>query len=323
MISVMCDVTRINEFLLGTNISVLGLYLNDPACEAYAHTKIVFSDDYAVETMIPYIYRRSYLNLNTEKEIADYLKKIKDHFAKNKIDRWVAEQRRLFHTTKWKNMKVREKFFDKLLKNVTKEVLQDQFPQNNNPQKVIQGLKDDGINGNGGYIIPVLRGNKANGNKTRCWLLPLPLIESVVYETMSPKFKKKVINTLKKIDAFENSVATIGLLPDHKFSEIRWDAEVPEDNNDNMSEDKIKRKFQLLTTQRNQQKREICRHCYMTGERGSIFGIKFFYAGDEKWDETIPRIGKEAEKGCVGCPWYDIQEWRTHLQRLIDSSTKK
>jgi hypothetical protein len=44
-----------------------------------------------------------------------------------------------------------------------------------------------------------------------------------------------------------------------------------------------------------------------------MFGIPFFYEGSTKWDSNIPKIGKEAEKGCVGCPWYDIELWRNKL----------
>jgi hypothetical protein len=50
--------------------------------------------------------------------------------------------------------------------------------------------------------------------------------------------------------------------------------------------------------------------------------LKFFYSGDENWPTDIPRIGKEAEKGCVGCGWYDIQKWRDSLNELIEKSQK-
>ena len=81
--------------------------------------------------------------------------------------------------------------------------------------------------------------------------------------------------------------------------------------------DEIKAKFQLLTNQRNQQKREVCRNCYQTGKRGILFGIPFFYKGNENWDNNIPRTGKSAEKGCIGCGWYDIERWRNELIKLI------
>lgn len=43
--------------------------------------------------------------------------------------------------------------------------------------------------------------------------------------------------------------------------------------------------------------------------------------GTSKWDSNIPTIGKEAEAGCEGCPWYDIELWRKKLNDLI--STKQ
>ncbi len=57
----------------------------------------------------------------------------------------------------------------------------------------------------------------------------------------------------------------------------------------------------------------MCRNCFQTGKRGIIYGIPYFYEGGENWDPSIPKTGKEAEKGCIGCPWYDIQKWRMNL----------
>ena len=87
-----------------------------------------------------------------------------------------------------------------------------------------------------------------------------------------------------------------------------------------MTDEEIQQKFQLLTNQRNQQKREICRRCYQTGKRGVIFGIPFYYEGNENWDESIPKTGKDAEKGCVGCPWYDIKKWREELIKTLEKN---
>lgn len=84
-----------------------------------------------------------------------------------------------------------------------------------------------------------------------------------------------------------------------------------------MSDEEIRAKFQLMTNQRNQQKREVCRTCFQTGKRGVIFGIPYFYAGGPEWDERIPQKGKAAEEGCIGCPWYDIELWRQELLRHI------
>jgi len=49
------------------------------------------------------------------------------------------------------------------------------------------------------------------------------------------------------------------------------------------------------------------------------FGIKYFYESDENWPDDVPKIGKDAEQGCVGCGWYDIQKWRVILNELIKS----
>jgi hypothetical protein len=87
--------------------------------------------------------------------------------------------------------------------------------------------------------------------------------------------------------------------------------------NKDLSEFEIKQKFQLLDNQRNLQKREVCRKCFQTNQRGIIFGIKYFYKGTEIWDKKIPKIGKEAEEGCIGCAWYDIIIWRDNLNQLL------
>ena len=84
-----------------------------------------------------------------------------------------------------------------------------------------------------------------------------------------------------------------------------------------MKDDEINSDFQLLTNQRNQQKREVCRKCFQTGERGIIYGIPFFYSGSANWDTSIPVTGKKAEQGCIGCAWYDINRWRTELIKKL------
>lgn len=98
------------------------------------------------------------------------------------------------------------------------------------------------------------------------------------------------------------------MIPDHKFSEVRWNEETKAENSMDLEDDEIIEKFQLLDNQRNQQKREICRKCFQEGIRGTIYGIEFFYEGDKSRNSNIPTVGKAAEKGCIGCPWYDIEK---------------
>ncbi len=89
-----------------------------------------------------------------------------------------------------------------------------------------------------------------------------------------------------------------------------------------MSATQIKEKFQLIDNQRNQQKREACRKCFQTGQRGKLYGLNYFYQGNENREAAFPQTGKEAEKGCVGCGWYDIQKWRESLNNFIDKKKK-
>lgn len=84
-----------------------------------------------------------------------------------------------------------------------------------------------------------------------------------------------------------------------------------------MTDEEIIEKFQLLDNQRNQQKREICRNCFQTGQRGHLFGIDFYPVGNAEWDKEIPTVGKAAEQGCIGCPWYDIEAWRKAINTLL------
>ena len=167
-----------------------------------------------------------------------------------------------------------------------------------------------------GWTIASVQYNK---KKTTTTLLPFEKYNTWQYESFTPQFKARVIRLLKNRNAFEAWIEPTGsLIPDHKFSEIRWTPDTAEKNENDMPEEDVKTKFQLLSNQRNQQKREVCRKCKQTGLRGSIYGIKYYYSGNEKWDPSIPEVGKDAEAGCVGCPWYDIQKWRDSLQQLID-----
>lgn len=85
-----------------------------------------------------------------------------------------------------------------------------------------------------------------------------------------------------------------------------------------MTDDDIRARFQLLkksngNVSHNLLKSRACEDCFETGERGTPFGIRYFYAGDERWQ------GEDATdaKGCVGCGWYDIDAWRASLNRKL------
>lgn len=294
------------------NIKVIAFREHLKASEKYVDVEIINADKFIWIGSIPYYYRRTGLFIETELELIAYLKKIKDFFSQSNINLFQEKERR-----KWNNemsgKKTTKEFFDKLLNLRWNSVEQD-FPVNPNWARRIQDIKEFG------YTLAThtnMRINNTNSNGTHILLLPIPKGGGTGYETMSTSFKNKAIKALNSINAFELSSANKhGLIPDHKFPEIRWDENTKQEN-ESLSEKEIKAKFQLLDNQRNLQKREICRKCFQTNKRGVIFGIEYFYDGGMEWDDNISKVGKKAEKGCIGCAWYDIQEWRNSLNELL------
>ncbi len=296
------EINKIKMLLAGTGIVVSELIDNNKASESYVRTKFIQNDGFEWETVVPYHIRRSGIFYETEEQVASYLISIKKYFTEEWMSQWlVAEEK------KWQASKadVTKQFFFKLL-SFREET---EFPQNDNPARRIQDIKD------AGYTVASIPNRKGRTSRI---LLPLPLNNEMGYETFTPQFKSRVIRLLKGINAYEaKQTSSKGLIPDHKFSEVRWDEETKEENSMEMTDEEVIRKFQLLDNQRNQQKREVCRKCFQEGLRGKIFGIDFFSEGGEAWDNVIPAVGKAAERGCLGCPWYDIEDWRRKLNKKI------
>ena len=306
------NILKINSLLAGKDIKAIKILHNSKSSESYVKVTYKFEEGYTWDAVIPYIYRRSGLNLETEKDIAEYLIQIKPYFTNEARERWKETE-----WEKWKKIKDNAKNPDNLVTVNFFEVLLSfkeevhNFPSNTNPQRRFQEIKDQGYTV---AIYPI--GHREYGKM----LLPLPLYQEIGYETFSPQFKARVIRLFKRINAYEARATPIqALIPDHKFSEVRWDGETKEENPDSMSDDEIIKKFQLLDNQRNQQKREVCRNCFQTGQRGTIFGIKYYTKGTDSWDSSIPKTGKAAEKGCIGCPWYDIEAWRRRINELLNA----
>jgi hypothetical protein len=281
------------------------------ACEEYVHVQFQYDDD-TWDGWVPVICRRAGLFIKGEDSdsLYEYLNSVYGQMFPCKYNDWKNEQNSFWNA---KRADVTKSFFDVLTKGGWNAGWKCScaFPSNDNPARRIQDLKDCG------YAIATDTDklcSKCNKRKTHRILLPIPRGVATGYETWSPALRLRILKVLKQWDVYENK-KNLHLLPDHKFSEILWDSFVKRSNPDDMTDEEIRQKFQLLSNQRNQQKREICRNCYRTGKRGTIYGIPFFCEGTEDWDESIPKTGKDAEQGCVGCAWYDIAEWR---KRLID-----
>lgn len=298
------DKNKVVKLLKDSNIRIGDFHEHGKASECYVDVTFIQEDGFTWETIVPYVNRRAGLFLESEEELVAYLKSIKPYFQKSAMQKWRNAERKV-----WENSKanVTKEFFFALLtfKPVT------EFPPNDNPARRIQDIKD------AGYTVATIHHYK--DRKSARILLPVPKAAEMGYETFSPQFKARVIRLLNGINAYESKPTTPkGLIPDHKFSEVRWDKDTKAENPIDMTDEEVIQKFQLLDNQRNQQKREVCRNCFQTGKRGIIYGIPFFYEGGSDWDLTIPAVGKRAEKGCIGCAWYDIERWRYELIKLLN-----
>ena len=299
------NVLVLQSYLANDGIKVYDVIENNKASEVYVKTRFIQSDGFKWDTYVPFVDRRAGLDIKTEEELADYLKSLKQYFTPEAMENWrkTELERGLIGGD------VTPLFFNVLLS--FKEEF-DNFPMNPNSARRIQDIKD------AGYTLASVPRPKGLKGYNRI-LLPIPLHAEMGYETFTPQFKARVIRLLNERNAFEARVtAKKALIPDHKFSEVRWDDETKAENSMDMTDAEIIQKFQLLDNQRNQQKREVCRRCYQEKIRGTIYGIKYFYKGTERWDPAIPEKGKAAEKGCEGCPWYDIEKWRTMLNQELN-----
>lgn len=265
---------------------------------------------------IPIVYRRTGVSLVSDEEISNYLLNIYTQMNSLSPENWLADEIEFWETEKSKAKTTRE-FFDVLSLGGWK-CREHELPKNPNFARRIQDLKEFGYT----LATDTTRFCEVcKSNKTHINLVPIKrvIIAGNGYETWSQALRKRIIKILKNYDVYEGKVGQ-HLLPDHKFSEIRWDEDTKSENPDTMTEAEIREKFQLLSNQRNQQKREACRLCSQTNKRQFPFGIKYFYEGEEDWDSSIPVKGKLAEQGCKGCGWYDMERWRQELLNELNNN---
>ncbi len=293
--------------------------LNTKASEEYVHVKFFYPDVHKEwDGWVPVEYRRTGVSIPADKseKLDVHLNKIYTQMHPARYSEWLDKQNKFWNSTR--SVETKEIF--NILKDGHWHCRNCEI-SNPNFARRIQDIKEMGytISTHINYHCPVC----GNTRSTRLILLPIDRVELAGngYETWSPALRSRIIRVLGSIDVYENVVSR-NCLPDHKFSEIRWDDDTKSENPETMSDCEIREKFQLLTNQRNQQKREVCRTCFQTGKRGVIYGIPYYYVGTDHWDSSIPVKGKEAEKGCIGCPWYDIEAWRTHLLNTLKEISK-
>lgn len=138
---------------------------------------------------------------------------------------------------------------------------------------------------------------------------------------VSTELQRRIFDFYDYNDVIEQRRRTAHeLVVDHRFPMERW-GETETHNPDDMSTEEISRKFQLLkkddSGNHNLLKSRACERCIRTGKRGYPLGIKFYYAGNEDWPTNCPKSGSEAEQGCFGCGWYDLDAWRKALNKQL------
>lgn len=306
----------IQKHLKNQNVKLIALRQHLKASEQYVDVIFVYPGEGEWNGSVPYYYRRANLFLENSKDVAQLLEKTYEALKKGNASKWVDTERKLWKT-EYKGRNITKSFFDKLL-NLRWNSVESDFPANPNWARRIQDIKEMG------YVLATdtNRYNKKLQKKTtHLILLPLEKGPQTGYEIISPQLRKRIIKVLRSYDAYEGKIRPSHLLlPDHKFPEISWDETIREKNSKDMTDEEIREKFQLLDNQRNLEKREACRKVVQTGKHGTIFGIKYYLGENEFWPSTVPKVGREAEKGWAENPWYDIEVWRQSLNEFIASN---
>jgi len=308
----MSDIVKKVNKLTNENIKVLNKREHTKASEVYLDVEYHYPEKNETwKGSVPVFYRRTGVFEEDPEGMANVLEEGYDAMHPDKKENWEKNQEKYWSKH---NRNVTEKFFFSL-KDCEWTCQGCELPDNPNWARRVQDIKEYG------YTLATDQKYCDNCEQTKTHLIMtrFPRGGPKGYETISPELRKRIIKVLDYYDVYEDKERRQGLIPDHKFPEIRWDEDTKEENLDEMSDEKIKKKFQLLDNQRNQQKREVCRECFQTGKRGTPFGISFFYEGNAEWSDNVPKLGAEAEEGCIGCGWYDMEKWRKELNKLISN----
>lgn len=306
----------IAEAITSQHIHILDIRHHLKASESYVDLKLEYpNDDFVWNGSIPYHYRRAGRFLDDPALIAALANEVYEAVKPANSKLWTQKESQLWND-KYAGRGVTKEFFMPLL-NLEWNCISHDFPSNPNWARRIQDIKEMGYSLATNTKMWCQREGK---NTTHILLLPLETAPQTGYEYISKQLRERVLKVLGGYDAYEGEKRPSRyLLPDHKFPEIGWDAETRNEDIGDLTDEEIKEKFQLLDNHRNLQKREVSRRVFQTQKRGTIFGIKYYYQGDENWPEGVPLVGAESEKGWVGSPWYDIEAWRNSLNSKLEA----
>jgi hypothetical protein len=304
---------------MNPNIRIITQRSHTKASERYADVLFAYPDSPDIpvwEGSIPIEYRHAGLDLRSPAEIESYLDTVYELCHPQHWAKWRDDQRDF-----WGGLQNREtrQLFDVLSETFIWTCRNCRI-RNVNVAARVKKIKELGYTLSTRQRVTEPCPDCGATNVTLHLMVPLPrrTLGGVGYQEWTPRLREKIIRVLDSYDAFEGR-QRLHLLPDHKFPEIRWEATKPELLRD-LTEDEIRTDYQLIDNQRNQQKRECCRICKQTGMRPYPYGIKYYYLGAEKWPDGVPAQGDAAEAGCVGCGWYDLEQWRQSLTKTLSTS---
>lgn len=130
-----------------------------------------------------------------------------------------------------------------------------------------------------------------------------PQFSSKARIIITPKVRRRILKIFGLRDAFTG--ATISSTPeiDHKIPWTRLDDDIDASS---MTDDEIRKHFQLLTREHNLLKDRACGKCKNSNERPPFFGVHFWYLGNENYHGD-----------CTGCGWHDGEKWRDELNKNL------
>lgn len=297
------EIKKLQEILQPDGILIEDAYTK--LKQKIVKTTFVQDDDFQFTTYVPYIDMNKGVNNLTIDAISKYLKSIKKYFTRQWIEKWKSEQEEKLQT-EFAHREATKSF----LKLHLSLKLESNELGNKNHASRRRDLRKLG------YTITSIHIKDVGYSYI---MLPLPTHPESKYEKVPENITQTLARLKRYIEAYSGErMDKDFLLADHKFPESRWDENTPKENNPTMLDEDILKKFQLLDNASNLRKKQMCESCAESGIRPSIYGIAFFYKGNKQWDDAIPTRGPGAEKGCIGCPWYDIEKWKKELNKQIN-----
>lgn len=209
------------------DIRVSGFCANTKASELFAVVSYADGNE-APLWYVPYQYRRTSTFVDTVDELISLLKSAKSQLNRRYIDSYKDRIGKSIHSYFGRRASVTIPIFEKLLGRCGMWVWNKEF-HNENPQRRIQDIKESG------FTVAT----RFHDRRTYHMLLPFDPVRAATYETIPAPVRRAIFKVHKGVNAYTGEPASVSCLPDHKFSELRWDKDTPE-SNEGLTEDEMR-----------------------------------------------------------------------------------